>query len=159
MLQITRIFFHASPNRRAGSMSRACRAIASSRLIASPTSTPANARSSPSNARVAGVRSSWRSMQERQIITSSADREKEREWRTLADIIRSHQIEYRDPPNVECCGVGRDPDEHNPPRARILGAYSGDLYRPRHWHTLRSRGQRDWTRDHSLEIEIPDAGK
>jgi hypothetical protein len=27
-------------------------------------------------------------------------------WRTLADIIRSHEIEYRDPPNVECCPVG-----------------------------------------------------
>ena len=63
----------------------------------------------------------------------------EREWRTLADIIRSHQIEYRDPPNVDVLWCRSDADEHNPPRARILGAHSGNLYRPRHRHTLHPR--------------------
>jgi hypothetical protein len=79
-------------------------------------------------------------------------------WRTLADIIRSHQIEYRDPPNVECCPVGASMTSTT---RRVLE------YWERHQETytepgsslLLTRGPPEWQRDHSLEIEIPDAGE
>ena len=94
-------------------------------------------------------------MQVRQIITSSAGPDKEREWRPLADIIRSHEIEYRDPPNVECCPDG--PSQTSITR-RVLEYWERiqETYRDTGTGILQSRGRRDWTRDHSLEIEIPD---
>ena len=79
------------------------------------------------------------------------------EWRTLADVIRSHDIHYGDPPNVNCCGVGHT--QNSIPR-RVL----------EYWERIQEtaidpasglrvvRGHRHWTRDHSLEIEIPDDG-
>lgn len=79
----------------------------------------------------------------------------EREWRTLADIIRSHQIEYRDPPNVECCPDG--PSQTSTTR-RVIEYWERiqETYRDPGTGILLSRGRRDWTRDHSLEIELPD---
>ena len=76
-------------------------------------------------------------------------------WRSLAEIIRSHQIEYRDPPNVECCGVGAMQTSIT---RRVLEYWERiqETYRDTGTGILQSRGRRDWTRDHSLEIEIPD---
>ena len=78
--------------------------------------------------------------------------------RTLADIIRSHQIEYRDPPNVECCPDG--PSQTSITR-RVLEYWERipETYIDPGTGILAIRGHRDWTRDHSLEIEIPDAGE
>ena len=78
----------------------------------------------------------------------------EREWRSLADIIRSHQIEYRDPPNVACCGVGAMQTSIT---RRVLEYWERiqETYKDPAG-ILAIRGWRDWTRDHSLEIEIPD---
>jgi hypothetical protein len=60
-------------------------------------------------------------------------------WRKLADIIRSHEIEYRDPPNVGCCHVGASMT--SVPR-RVV----------EYWR----RDSSDWQRDRSLEIGIAD---
>ena len=83
---------------------------------------------------------------------------KEREWRSLADIIRSHQIEYRDPPNVACCGVGA---MQTSTTRRVLEYWERiqETYKDPDTGILLSRGRRNWTRDHSLEIESPDAGE
>jgi hypothetical protein len=80
----------------------------------------------------------------------------EREWRTLADIIRNHQIEYRDPPNVECCGVGATQTSTT---RRVLEYWERipETYTDAGTGILAIRGHRYWTRDHSLEIEIPDS--
>jgi len=82
----------------------------------------------------------------------------EREWRTLADIIRSHQIQYRDPPNVECCPVGATMTSTT---RRVLEYWERiqETYTDPDTGILLSRGRRDWTRDHALEIEIPDDGE
>ena len=79
----------------------------------------------------------------------------EREWRSLADIIRSHQIEYRDPPNVACCGVGA---MQTSTTRRVLEYWERiqETYKDPDTGILAIRGWRGWTRDHSLEIEIPD---
>ena len=84
-----------------------------------------------------------------------SNRGKEREWRTLADIIRSHQLEYRDPPNVECCGEGATQTSTT---RRVLEYWERipETYTDPATGILCSRGHRDWTRDHSLEIEIPE---
>jgi hypothetical protein len=99
-----------------------------------------------------------RSTKQRQIITSFSKPGQEREWRTLADIIRSHQIEYRDPPNVECCGVGATQTSIT---LRVLEYWERipETYTDPGTGILAIRGHRDWTRDHSLEIEIPDVGE
>jgi hypothetical protein len=85
-------------------------------------------------------------------------RGQETPWRTLAEIIRSHDIHYGDPPNVDCCGVGHT--QNSTPR-RVV----------EYWERIQEthidpdsglrviRGHRGWQRDHSLEIEIPDAGE
>jgi hypothetical protein len=75
-------------------------------------------------------------------------------WRTLAEIIRSHQIEYRDPPNVACCGVGAMQTSIT---RRVLEYWERiqETYTDPATGILATRGSRDWTRDHSLEIEIP----
>lgn len=82
----------------------------------------------------------------------------EKEWRTLADIIRSHQIEYRDPPNVECCPDGATQTSIT---RRVLEYWERipETYTDPATGTRAIRGHRVWTRDHSLEIEIRDAGE
>jgi hypothetical protein len=84
----------------------------------------------------------------------SRRRREETPWHTLADIIRSHEIEYGDPPNVSCCEEGLT--QNTIPR-RVVE------YWTRYQDTDIEPGLmpvvgRDWRRDHSLEIEIPDTG-
>ena len=90
-------------------------------------------------------------MANRMATTKSA------EWRTLADIIRSREIHYGDPPNVDCCGVGHT--QNSTPRRvleyweRIQETYISPV------SGLRAvRGWRHWQRDPSLEIELPTIG-
>lgn len=82
---------------------------------------------------------------------------KSAEWRTLADIIRSHDIHYGDPPNVDCCGVGHTQNS-NPRRVLEYWERIQETYTDPASGLRAIRGWRHWTRDHSLEIEIPDAG-
>jgi hypothetical protein len=78
--------------------------------------------------------------------------------RTLADIIRSQEIQYRDPPNVECCPVGAT---QTSTIRRVLEYWERiqETYTDPGTGILVTRGRRPWQRDHSLEIEIPDAGE
>jgi hypothetical protein len=79
-------------------------------------------------------------------------------WRTLADIIRSHEIQYRDPPNVERCPVGASMT--STPRGMLeYWKRIQETYTTSARGILVTGGPRDWQRDHSLEIEIPDAGE
>jgi hypothetical protein len=85
-------------------------------------------------------------------------RGQETPWRTLADIIRSHEIHYGDPPNVDCCGVGHT--QNSTPR-RVLEYWERiqETYIDPASGLRAIRGWRHWQRDYSLEIEIPDAGE
>ncbi len=76
------------------------------------------------------------------------------QWQKLAELVRSHRIQYSDPPNVGCCGA--DPSMTSVTK-RVLEYW----YRWEETYTepgstavyVRARSM-DWKRDPSLEIEI-----
>jgi hypothetical protein len=78
-------------------------------------------------------------------------------WQKLADLIRSHMIEYSDPPNIGCCGAG--PSMSSTAR-RVLEYWSRyqNTYTEPGSTVQFVRGPFDWQRDRNLEIEIPDSG-
>jgi hypothetical protein len=76
------------------------------------------------------------------------------QWQKLAELIRSHRIEYSDLPNVDCCGAG-------PSMTSVTKRVLEYWYRWEETYTergstavfVRARSG-DWKRDPSLEIEI-----
>jgi len=72
----------------------------------------------------------------------------------IADLIRSGELDYGDPPNVDCCRAG--PSQTAITR-RVIEYWSRyqETYTEPGSSVRFVRGSFDWQRDRSLEIEIP----
>jgi hypothetical protein len=70
----------------------------------------------------------------------------------LADIIRSHKIQYGDPPNVHCCDAGHT--MNSIPRRVLEYWHRMQSTIIKNGHEVISTGSLNWERDQSLEIEI-----
>jgi hypothetical protein len=79
-------------------------------------------------------------------------------WQKLAELIRSHMIEYSDPPNVDCCGAGPSMTSITRRVLEYWHRWQDTYTEPGSPAVLVRASSMDWQRDRSLEIEIPQTG-
>jgi hypothetical protein len=74
--------------------------------------------------------------------------------RKIADLIRSHELFFGDPPNVDCCRGGPSTTAKTLRVIEYWARYQ-DTYTEPGSSVRFVRGSFDWQRDQSLEIELP----